>query len=333
MPGVFDMDQAIVHCSADTPSAGHLGKLFQGGAKAILLDDHRAAWIWKRMIESPSPSSSLASEILSPKADFLFRIARNHIDRNLSAGDMLRFTPGGIGHIARKILFRRKENGAYETLPSHFSGDTVPQDLLDTGWDLMSDILRSTFPAHRPPPAYKVSLEVLKYPDSYEEIESIESLLRDSSGKWARLGLAVDTWKAQAAGLFDVKFIRDCTAFASLAPGLGKILGTMNGWMVPMSHKSVPNGFSIVGAPHCDGGKILTALLSERGTLSTELHTGQQWQTLPMSSRTLAILPSKQMDPQLGIPPTLHRILIKDRLNGVPAKPNITLSLTASLNG
>lgn len=326
------MGQPIVHCSADIASPGKLGKLFQAGAKAVLLDDHRAAWIWKRMIEIPSPTSSLASEIFSSKDDFLFRIARNHIDRNLSAGDMIRFTTGGFGHIARKIVFIRKENGTYETLPSHFSGDAIPQDLLDTAWNLMSDILRSTFPAHCPPPAHKVGLEILKYPDSYEEIECIESLLRDSSGQWARFGRVMDAWKAQAAGLFDVKFIRDGVAFASLFPGLGKVLGTMNRWMVPMSHKSVPNEFSIVGAPHCDGGKIVTALLSERGSLSTELHTGQQWQTLPMSSRTLVILPSKQLDPQLGIPSTLHRILIKNSSSKMPAKPNITLSLSASLH-
>lgn len=104
----------------------------------------------------------------------------------------------------------------------------------------MTDILRSTFPVQAALPAYKVSIELLKYPHSFEEIEHVDSLLRDSCGEWARIGVAMDTWKAQAAGLFDVKFIRDCTAFASLLPGLNRILYTTNRWMIPYSKKSIP---------------------------------------------------------------------------------------------
>jgi hypothetical protein len=246
---------------------------------------------------------------------------------------MLRFVPGGIGHVARKIVFTRKQNGGFETLPAHLSGDTIPQDLLDTAWNLMTDILRSTFPAHLSLPAYHVSVELLKYPDSFEEIERVESLIKDSGGEWTRMGVAMDTWKGQAAGLFDVKYVRDWTAIASLIPGLNTILHLINGWMIPFSKKSVPDGMSIIGAPHCDGGKMVTALLSERATLTTEVYADQQWKTLPLTSHLLAILPSVQLDHRLGISPTLHRILIKDCLNGEqPAKPNITLSLTASLH-
>jgi hypothetical protein len=326
------IDKAIVRCSGDAVAPGKLGAQFHQGAKAILLDDPRAAWIWKQMTALPSPSSALGSEILSPKNDFLFRIARNHISMNHTAGDMLRFTPGGIGHIARKILFLRKENGGYETLPSHFSGDAIPKDLLGTAWGLMTDILHSVFPAQHSLPAYNVSVELLRYPYAFEEIERIGSLLGDSCGEWTRIGVAMDTWKAQAAGLFDVKFVRDCTAIGSLIPGLSRMLSAINGWMVPFTKKSVPDGTSIIGSPHCDGGKIVTALLSERETLTTEVHTGQQWETLPLTPNTLAILPAKQLDRRLGIPPTLHRVLIKDRLSGErPAKPNITLCITASL--
>jgi len=76
----------------------------------------------------------------------------------------------------------------------------------------------------------------------------------------------------------------------------------------------------------------LVAWLSERTTLTTEVHTGNTWETLPLTSGVLALLPAAQLDLQLGIPPTLHRILIKDRLHGErPVKPNVTLCLTASL--
>ena len=98
-----------------------------------------------------------------------------------------------------------------------------------------------------------------------------------------------------------------------------------------MTLKSTINGFSIIGAPHYDGGKIVSALLSERETLTTEIYTGQRWEALPLTSDTLAVLPSKQVAHLLDIPPTKHRILIKDNLNGTPNKPNIALSLTASL--
>lgn len=330
----IENDHPTIQRFEDALIPGKLGTYFHRGSKTILLDDPRAAWIWKQMIDLAPPSHTLGSEILSPTTDFLFRIARNHIAGNLRAGDMLRFIPGGIGHVARKIVINRKGNGQFETLPRHFSGSTIPNNLQDTAWNLMTDILRSTFPVQAALPAYKVSIELLKYPHSFEEIEHVDSLLRDSCGEWARIGVAMDTWKAQAAGLFDVKFIRDCTAFASLLPGLNRILYTTNRWMIPYSKKSIPPGTSIIGAPHCDGGKIITALLSERATLTTEVYTGNKWETLPLTSDLLAILPSAQLDPQLEISPTLHRILIKDRLNGErPVKPNITLLLTASLQG
>ena len=330
---VMCMDRAIVHCSHDEVVPGKLGEHFQQGAKAVLLDDPRAAWIWKRMVDLPAPTRAPGSEILSAREDFLFQIARNHIASNHHAGDMLRFIPGGIGHVARKIVFFRKTNGRFETKPRNFSGDTVPMELLDTAWNIMTDLLRSTFPARLSLPKFKVSLELLKYPHSFEELERISSLLRDSGGEWARIGMAMDTWKVQAAGLFDVKFVRDCTAIASVIPGLHRILRAINGWMVPYSLKSVRNGTSVVGAPHYDGSKILTALLGDRDTLTTEVHTGQQWKTLPLTSHRLAILPSQQIDRRLGIVPTLHRILIQDRLRAEQlVKRNVTLCITASLH-
>lgn len=327
-------DRAIVHCSNSEVVSGRLGELFQQGAKALLLDDHRAALIWKWMMDPQTPTGALGSGLLCGREDFLFRIASNHIPGNLNVGDMLRFIPGGIGHVARKIVFVREENGGFKTTPRVFSEGTIPLELLDTAWSIMTDLLRSTFPAQIPLPKYKVSLELLKYPHSFEEIERISSLLGDSSGRWTRIGMAMDAWKGQAAGLFNVKFFRDCTAIASVIPGINRILRAINDRMVPYSHKSVPDGISLVGAPHCDGSKILTVLLGDRDTLTTEVYTGQQWKTLPVTANRLAILPSEQMDSRLGIVPTLHRILIQDRLHAKqPVKHNITACITASLHG
>jgi hypothetical protein len=61
------LDQAIVRCSTDAVTPGKLGKCFQDGAKAVLLDDPRAVLIWKQMVDLSSPSQSLGSEIISAK--------------------------------------------------------------------------------------------------------------------------------------------------------------------------------------------------------------------------------------------------------------------------
>jgi len=85
----------------------------------------------------------------------------------------------------------------------------------------------------------------------------------------------------------------------------------------------------MIGPPHCDGGKTVTALLSERETLSTEIYTGKKWVKLPLSSDRLAIFPSAAINRSLDISPTLHRILVNKRIPvEEPQKRNITLLLT-----
>jgi hypothetical protein len=242
---------------------------------------------------------------------------------------MLRFIPGGIGHIARKIMLVPKEDGDIETLPRRLSNVSIPQDLLQSVWELMTDVLHSTFPAHSELPPYAVTIELLKYPSSFAEIEKIAALLSDSCGEWTRLGMKIDTWKMEAVGLFNLPYLRDCMAFASLIPGLRDVVRRLNRWMIPFSRKFVHEDTRIIGSPHCDGSKILTALLSERETITTEIHTGQQWLPLPLRPDRLTIIPALEIDPQLGILPTLHRILVQENHPlKQPPKRNITLMLT-----
>jgi hypothetical protein len=174
-----------------------------------------------------------------------------------------------------------------------------------------------------------VTIELLKYPSSFAEVENIAALLSDACGEWTRFGMKMDSWKAEAVGLFNLPYLRDCTAFASLFPGLRDILRLLNRWMIPFSEKYVQAGRRIIGSPHCDGSKILTAFLSERETITTEIHTGQQWLPLPLTPDRLTIIPALEIDPRLGILPTCHRILVQENHPmGQPPKRNITLMLT-----
>jgi hypothetical protein len=312
---------AIVECPAKEFIPGRIGEYFRGGAKAVVLDDPRAADIWHRLL---SPSESLFS-----RNDNLLDIAQNHHAGDINVGDMLRFIPGGIGHIARKIMLVPSENGAIGTLPRHLSNISIPQDLLQSVWGLMADVLQSTYPAHSKLPPYAVTIELLKYPSSFGEVEKIAALLSDTCGAWTKLGMNMDSWKMEAVGLFDLPYLRDCTAFASLIPGLRNALRRLNRWMIPFSRKCVQGGNRIIGSPHCDGSKIVSALLSERQTITTEIHTGQEWLTLPLTPDRLTIIPALEIDPHLGILPTWHRILVQENKPlEQPSKRNITLSLT-----
>jgi len=320
---------AIVQCPGKEFVPGRIGDYFRGGARAVLLDDPRAADIWHRLLNPPGPAVSSDGGSLFSHDDSLLEIAKNHRAGDIWTGDMLRFVPGGIGHIARKMMLLPKEDGAIETLPRHFSNVSIPQQLLRVVWELMTDVLRSTFPAHSILPPYAVTIELLKYPSSFDEVEKIAALLSDSCGAWTRLGMRMDSWKMEAVGLFDIPYVRDCTAVGSLFPGLREVLRRFNRWMVPFSHKYIQGDARLIGGPHCDGSKILTAMLSERETLTTEVYTGQQWLTLPLTSDRLAIIPALEINPHLDILPTLHRILVqKHSPIEQPVKRNITLMLT-----
>ncbi len=320
---------AIVQCLQDELTPGRLGKRFHDGAKAVLLEDPRASDIWHGLLNPKAPATSATGRGLFPSDSGLLEMAQNHLTGNLDAGDMLRFIPGGIGHIARKITLFPALDGSIETIPAHIAHVEMPQELLNTVWELMTDVLHSTFPAQSPLPPYVVTIEMLKYPLSFDEVEQIAELLSDASGVWTRLAMKMDVWKVQATGPFAIRYLREIFALASLIPGLHKLLYTVNSWMTPFTHQHVPEGTRIIGDPHYDVSKIVTALLSERETLTTEIHTGKQWIELPLDSERLAIFPSQQIDPHFGILPTLHRILVQNHTPiEPPTKPNLTLCLT-----
>jgi hypothetical protein len=244
---------------------------------------------------------------------------------------MLRFVPGGLAHIARKAIIFPNEQEML-TIPNHFwienKSYAFHGDILRKTWDLMSDILRSILPKSSVYPSYAVSIEQLKYLNNTSDLDPLYALLADSGGAWMRLGHKLDAYKATAVGPFDLKAIRDLYAWCCLVPGVGSLLPRLNSLLKKFSRKSVPETTRLIGIPHVDALKVVTALASDRNVIKTEIYDGRQWAELPLSHDSLAIFPSKQASKQLGIAPTWHRVLqIEWNNEPVNFSHNVTLSL------
>jgi hypothetical protein len=89
----------------------------------------------------------------------------------------------------------------------------------------------------------------------------------------------------------------------------------------------------IVGDPHVDSEKVLTALASDRDVLITEVYDGKRWVELPLTPDTLTILPCEKMT-KYRVAPTVHRISIKEHtLTSTLSKSNVTLGLAVVERG
>ncbi|MCA9422069.1 MAG: hypothetical protein KC592_13690 [Nitrospira sp.] len=263
----------------------------------------------------------------------LFNLALNHVPQNIDLGDMFRFTPGSIGHIARKMnVFPVPGQNLMQAIPGSFfqNGKRIsyPDHLLRIAWELMSEIFRSTIPINRSPPSCKVKIEILKYPRP-NELELIFSLLSDSSGKWTRIGQKVDAFKGMAKGVLNRKILRDLFGLSLLMPGMNGLLCRLNALLDKGPIDPSEKGRLTIGAGHVDGSKLLTGLASERDILTTQIYTGERWVDLPLTSDSLAIFPSQKITKEFGFAPTVHRILMeKETPSGGGTKRNVTLSLS-----
>jgi hypothetical protein len=122
--------------------------------------------------------------------------------------------------------------------------------------------------------------------------------------------------------------MRDLFAVASLIPGIRGFFGFINDRIMAASN-SVPKDYHIVGAPHVDNTKYITALMGRRDSIVTEILCANNWVPLPVTGDALAIFPSLKMTSLSGVRPTRHRVLLWDPLDGESiAERNITLSLS-----
>ena len=310
-----------------------LSRLFHKERAVILSEDDRIRRLLESVLEWLGLTDVSGTNNHSAFDSDLVGLARNHHDGNTSAGDMLRFVPSSIGHVARKFLvYPSAVDQSLQAFHDSFClrdrRVPVPYDILHWSWNLMSEVLVSALPKHASTLAYAVEVDVLVYPTSQTDLNRLHTLLADSGGFWSQLGHRLDANKANAVGMFDKKVIRDLFAVASLIPGIGGFLRMLNERMMAASD-SVPKDYHVIGGPHVDNTKYLTGLVGCRDSMLTQILCAKHWVPLPVTSDSLAIFPSLKIASVSDISPTRHRVLLWDPPeNGRSAKRNITLSLS-----
>jgi len=324
--------EGIVVISPQDLKPGLLGKLFHSGIKVVILKDPRIAKIWEGFLGSPNSNFENSLPIRMPWQENLYSMACNHAPNDVSLGDMLRFTPGIIGHIARKMkIFPVSDGNVMQAIPEYFLQRNeklfYSDQLLQLVWELMSDVFKSTAPDISPAP-YAVNIDILKYPNAVE-LEMVCALLADASGKWTQIGYKIDTYKGIAKGVFDKKIIRDLFGLSLLVPGMNILLRKLNTILNRNAKRSGANGMLTIGAEHVDSSKLLTGLVSDRDILKTQIYTGKCWVDLSLTPNTMAIFPSMRITKDSGFAPTWHRILLEKKAPGSgKSKQNVTLSLS-----
>ena len=312
---------------------GELLRLFHKGQAVILNEDERISRLFRSVLDWLGLNKANATEEQSPFEMNLLNVARNHREGDMQAGDMLRFVPSAFGHIARKfVVCRSAVDQSLRAFPNAFYLQDrrvpVPHDIIEGSWNLMSEIFRSALPEGANTLTYAVGVDVLIYPTRHTEIQQLHTLLADSGGFWSQLGHRIDANKAAAAGIFDTKIIRDIFAVTSLIPGIKDLAKMLNERMFPLSEKSVPEDYQIIGNPHVDGTKYITGLVGSRDNVHTQIYCAKGWIPLPVTADTLAVIPAQKMT-SFGNTATRHRVLLK---NTAANESNVTRNITLSLS-
>lgn len=322
----------LIFCSRDDLQPGNLAGLFRNGAKAaVLKNDSRVKWLWDCQFGFPPP---IVQGMEYPWNCTLEEMAQNHQKGSIVLGDMLRFTQGGIGYIARKSVLFKDSSNEIKVIPEKFHGKKgsieLNKEFLQTLWDVFRDVLQSMFPEGYVFPNYGIKIELLKYPNGHSSLDEINALLGDSSGFWTKIGRQLDKKRTEAVGFLGVKGVKDLYALGHLVPGINFLLEGINK-SLPEAQKRRVNGNAIlIGEPHVDN-KILTGLVSDRDIVETEVYDDKrkQWVSLPVTTDSLVFFPARLMNKKSKIPPTLHRVLLsKARDREEVLRPNITLNIS-----
>src|ERR1700722_3313447 len=323
--------EAILGITPRGVERGDLLRSFEkGGAAVILSGDYRIQRLFQSVVDWLGFDDPTRESFGSNLVD----LARNHLKENPNAGDMLRIQPGVFGHIARKFLvFRSSVDQSLTTFPNAFYLNSkrvaVPYSLLESAWNLMSEVLVSAMPRHAKALDYATEVNVLVYPISGFDLNKLHILFSDSCGSWSRLGHRIDANKGTAARTFDKKVVRDFFAIASLAPGLRGFVTRLNDRLSVAGDATSPSDSHIIGGPHIDEGKYITGLIGRRHNLQTEIFRGKRWIPLPVSSHTMTILPCLKISSFNSVPPTRHRVVLQSPFESEgPAAQKITLSLS-----
>jgi hypothetical protein len=318
---------AIAYTSYSDVEPGSLGELFRRGARAIVVEgDPRIHMLWKRLLEDKHFGGQY------PWEQPLMQLARNHHAGNTKAGDMARFIPWGIAHLARKIVFAPEE-GRMRVFPRTFwNGEVeveVQQELLWAIWEIAAALFHGVLPKGDNKRSYAMSLELLRYPDCSSDLDDMLNLLNDSSGGWTGVGRRLDTYKNLATTTLDFPAVRlrDWFAFGSIIPGVRHVLHRFNRLLDHCGNNTIPAGHRIIGGAHIDGSKVLSLLLSDRSVIRTEIRDGKQWVPLPLSKESITILPAKDISKYTSLQPTWHRVLMDIERQGTAREMNLTVAV------
>jgi hypothetical protein len=310
---------------------GLLESFRKGAVAAVLREDARTVELFRSVLDW------LGFEASSNRENFgasLVDLARNHLEANADAGDMLRFQPGVFGHLARKFLvFRMGIDQPLMAFPNAFHlGNKripIPHNILEAAWNLMAGVLMSAMSGEVNPSAYAAEVDILLYPISNLDLDNLATLLADSSGAWSRLGHLIDANKGKATGIFDRKVVRDLFGIAALIPGLRELLMMLNRRLSTDGEGFSPGDYQIVGCPHVDWGKYITGLIGSRHNLRTQIFWANRWVQLPVTPNMMTIFPGAKIGSINNIPPTRHRIILDRPRDGEStAARNVTLSLS-----
>ena len=171
-------------------------------------------------------------------------------------------------------------------------------------WNLISEVLVSALPATRSL-AYAVEVDVLVYPTSSSDVRNLHSLLIDgtlladsssTAGFWSQLGHRMDASKDRAAGVFNMRGIRDLFAIASQIPGMRGPIALINEKMAVAGKGSKREGLQVVGGAHVDGSKYITGRWGQ-GELEPEYLWEGRWFSLPVTDDAMAVFPSVRAVP------------------------------------
>lgn len=326
-------NNTIAHCEYDELLPGAVGNLFQSGAKAVVLGGDTRIESILSSLTAPINDESHQHVELNPWHSKLVDMARNHQPGNPDSGDVIRFIPGKLSHVARKITIRRTDSGELKTDPEVWILDgqdvRIPRAVLRDTWQLMTEILHSVLPEGDAPEKYYVNLEILNYPRVYDDVESIFNLLVDSGGRWTKFGHQLDYNKSRIAGPLDFVPMNHLLSLLMMVPHVGDFIRRVNERLRLRSVKATVVDEELIADPHMDKVKILTALCGARANLRTELRADGAWLEMPITAKELAIFPSNQVTRYSNIESTLHRVVMRNQEPKVDSDlPNVTLSMS-----
>jgi hypothetical protein len=303
----------------DDLTPGVLAAQFVAGKAAVLVRcPDVISELWRGLMED--------DEEQLPWQAPLIDIARNYhgcADITVSLGDLFYFQPGQHGYIARKIaLTRQGARGTLSVRPSFFvQGDgrfATRQQILELCWSVGDRLMTAMAPPGVTLNDYSVAVQRLKYQQLATDFDQLDSLARNSLGRWGRAGFSLDQRRLEAAGPLQRKGVSDFYGMIVQIPGIRSFARGVNRFFSRRDKRSpMLPGHKLIEAAHYDH-RYFSALCGQRKNIETHIFVEGAWYNLPISMDTLAILPGSIAAAKFGVPHTLHRVVHIDCENEAP---------------